>query len=125
MQDIYLNAVIALIKAKADHTAALAALVKHRGGRTPQLCEDIVTCMRVAYPNTDACVGVYARQPIVSFPNKGSGYQFYKDNIAPHLPKLRKPTGGKRGSTDPVEAEIKRLLKKYSAAQRRRIRAGI
>ena len=125
MQDIYLNAVIALIKAKADHTAALAALVKHRKGRTPELCEDIVTCMRVAYPSTDACVSVYAGQPVVSFPNKGSGYEFYKREIAPHLPKLRKPTGGKRGSTDPVEAEIKRLLKKYSAAQRRRIRAGI
>ena len=124
MQDIYLNAVINLIKAKADHTKALAALVKHRGGRTPALCEDIVTCMRVAYPNTDACVGVYARQPIVSFPNKGSGYQFYKDNIAPHLPKLRKPTGGKRNAADPVEVLLKQYLK-LSAAQRRRFKTAI
>ena len=125
MQDIYLNAVINLIKAKADHTAALAALVKHRGGRTLQLCEDVVTTMRIVYPKTDACVSVYAGQPVVSFPNKGSGYEFYKREIAPHLPKLRAATGGKRGNSDPVEAEIKRLLKKYSAAQRRRIRAGI
>ena len=71
MQNVYLNAMIALIKAKQDHTKALAALVKHRKGRTPALCEDIVTALRIVYPSTDACVSVYAGQPVVSFPNKG------------------------------------------------------
>jgi len=37
MQDVYLNAVIALIKAKADHTAPLAAScgARHRGAQHP------------------------------------------------------------------------------------------
>lgn len=121
----YCNTLVALIKAKQDHSRALAALVNAAGGkRTAALCEGIVTVLRVVYPATDACVGVYKKQPVVSFPRKGAGYEFYKQHIAPQLPALRKPTGGQRNAVDPVEALIKQCLK-LTAAQRRRVKAAI
>jgi hypothetical protein len=115
-----------LIAAKKNHAVALRGLLAHHDNkRTLALVQDIVTGLRIAFPQTDACESVYAGQPVVSFPKKGSGFQFYRDEIAPLLPKLRKSTSSKRNQTDPVEAAIKRLRSSFTTAQLRRIAAAL
>ena len=118
--NVFLTALIAALTAVSGLEDALKALIRHHGGkRTPQLCEDIVTSLRAAFPRTDAVVGVYKAQPTVSFPNKGAGYEMYKAHIRPHLPALRGATGGKKSSsTDPVEKMVAYIEKgEYTKAQ--------
>jgi hypothetical protein len=126
-QNAYVDALIALIKSEQDHTKALHSLIAyHDGKRSEELCNDIVAALRAAFPATDACLGSYKQQPTVSFPKKGSGYEFYKKNIAPMLPKLREPTrkaDDARPKVDPMIAVAKRLRDNYSAAQIKRLKA--
>ena len=111
--NVFLTALIAALTAVSGLEDALQALIRHHGGkRTAQLCEDIVTALRVAYPKTDAVVGVYKKQPTVSFPDKGAGYEMYKAHIRPYLPALRGATGGKKSSrTDAVELLVAYITK--------------
>ena len=115
-----------LIAAKKNHAIALRGLLAHHDNkRTLALVQDVCSGLRIAFPQTDACEGVYAGQPTVSFPKKGSGFQFYRDEISPLLPKLRKSTSSKRNTVDPVEAAIKRLRSSFTTAQLRRIAAAL
>ena len=111
--NVFLTALIAAIQAVSGLEDALKALIRHHGGkRSVMLCEDIVTSIRAAYPKTDAVVGVYKKQPTVSFPNKGAGYEMYKAHIRPYLPALRGATGGKKSSrTDAVELLVAYIAK--------------
>lgn len=118
--NVFLTALIAAIQAVSGLEDALHALIRHHGGkRSPQLCEDIVTALRVAFPKTDAVVGVYKKQPTVSFPDKGAGYEMYKAHIRPNLPALRGATGGKKSSSsDPMELLVAYITKgEYTKAQ--------
>lgn len=126
IQNTYAASVAALILAKEDHKTALKALIAHHGGkRCDALIFDLVCVLHENFPDTDAEPGVYSQQPVVSFPKKGSGHTFYRDNIAPLLPKLRKPTrtAQPRPKVDPMIAVAKRLRDNYSAAQIKRLKA--
>jgi hypothetical protein len=127
-QNQWLNALVAAIKAKQDHSAALTALIKHHGGkRTLDLMIDLHAGIEVLFPKTDAIVKPYLGQFNVSFPSKGAGYDTWRDLILPHLPKLKASSTKPRSSkvSDPVAAEAKRLIRKYSAAQLRRLVAQL
>lgn len=100
----YINTLIAALAAKRAHEEALKGLVASCGNkRTLELMECLLACMQALYPNTDAVLSVRKGAWNVSFPNKGAGYQTWKDMILPHLPKLRAATGGKKASASPVE----------------------
>jgi len=125
-QNKWLDALIAALAARRNHEEALKALISHHGGkRTMPLMEDLLAGLRAVYPKTDAEIRAFKGQPNISFPNKGVGYQLWKDEILPHLPKLRKATGGARHSVDPVERFAKTIMKELSAAQIRRLKALI
>jgi len=116
-QNVWLDALIAALAAKRGHEAALAALVKHHGGkRTMPLMEDLLSGIRAIHPTTEAfstwrnVLGVAT--PNVSFPNQGVGFQTWRDFIAPHLPKMRPAVvrGGKKSQkTKPRELAVKRI----------------
>ena len=110
-QNVWLDALIAALAAKQSHTAALTALIKHHGGkRTMPLMEDLLSGIRAIHPSSKAELSVRMGQPNVSFPDKGVGYQMWKDDILPHLPKMRKATGGKKAQkTSPREKALARI----------------
>ena len=115
-QNVWLDALIAALAAKESHTKALAALVAHHGGkRTMPLMEDLLSGIRAIHPTTNACITVRnsngVATPNVSFPDKGVGFQTWRDCIAPHLPKMRKATtkGKKAEKTSPRELALKRI----------------
>ena len=110
-QNVWLDALIAALAAKESHTKALAALIKHHGGkRTMELMEDLLSGIRALHPATKAELSVRMGQPNVSFPDKGVGYQMWKDDILPHLPKMRAATGGKKSQkTSPRELALARI----------------
>jgi len=110
-QNVWLDRLIAALAAKQSHEAALAALIKHHGGkRTLPLMEDLLSGIRALYPATKAELSVRMGTPNVSFPDKGVGYQAWKDMILPHLPKLRAATGGKKSNkTSPRELAVLRI----------------
>lgn len=123
-QNQWLNALVAALKAKQDHKAALTALIAHHGGkRTLDLMIDLHAGIEVLFPKTDAVVKAYLGQPNVSFPNKGAGYDTWRDLILPHLPKLKAATTKPRISkaADPVASYAKRIMRDLTAAQRRRL----
>jgi hypothetical protein len=123
-QNQWLDSLIAALKAKEDHKAALAKLIAHHGGkRTMPLMEDLCAGIHAAYPKSKAEVKVYMGQPNVSFPDKGAGYDTWRDLIAPHLPKIKAATTKPRSSkaTDPVASYAKRIMRDLTAAQRRRL----
>ncbi len=133
VQSNYVTTLAACITAKQQHAKALEQLIAHhRGKRTVELCEDIVAALRIAFPQTDACVGAYAGQPCVSFPKKGAGYQFYCEEIRSRLPALRKATGGKRKAAKQsgkrARVSVKQVVAAYrglSAAEKREFLAAI
>jgi len=110
-QNVWLDRLIAAIAAKKNHETALAALIKHHGGkRTLPLMEDLLSGIRAIYPATKAELSVRGGTPNVSFPDKGVGYQTWKEHILPHLPKLRAATGGKKSNkTSPRELAVLRI----------------
>jgi len=123
-QNQWLDALIAALKAKQSHEAALVALIAHHGGkRTEALMHDLCAGIHALYPKTDAGVKFYMGHFNVSFPSKGAGYQTWRDLIAPHLPKIKAATTKPRSSkaTDPVAALAKRIMRDLTAAQRRRL----
>lgn len=127
-QNQWLDSLIAALAARKGHEAALTALVAHHGGkRTLELMTDLCAGVHAICPKTDAEVKVYMGQPNVSFPSKGAGYEMWRTMIAPHLPKIKAATTKKRSSkaADPVAAEAKRLIRKFSAAQLRRLVAQL
>ena len=106
----YLDTLIAALAAKRAHEEALRKLVASCGGkRTLELMECLLACMQALYPTTDAVLSVRKGAWNVSFPNKGAGYQTWKDMILPHLPKLRAATGGKKKSLSAVELAANRI----------------
>ena len=110
-QNVWLDALIAALAAKESHTKALAALIKHHGGkRTLPLMDDLLSGIRAIYPATKAKLSVHMGTPNVSFPGKGVGYQLWKDDILPHLPKLRAATSGNASKrSSPRELAVKRI----------------
>lgn len=115
-QNVWLDALIAALAAKESHTKALAALIEHHGGkRTLPLMEDLLSGIRALHPTTKAEVSIRnvmgVATPNVSFPDKGVGFQTWRDCIAPHLPKMRAATtkGGKSKKTSPRELAVKRI----------------
>jgi hypothetical protein len=123
-QNQWLDTLIAALKAKRDHEAALTALIAHHGGkRTEALMHDLLAGIRVVCPETKAVVNVYMGQFNLSFPGKGAGYDTWRDLIAPHLPKIKAATTKPRSSkaSDPVAALAKRIMRDLTAAQRRRL----
>ena len=114
-QNVWLDTLIAALAAKQGHAKALAALVAHHGGkRTMPLMEDLLSGIRALHPTTKAELSVRnvngVLTPNVSFPDKGVGYETWKDDILPHLPKLRAATGGKKSNkTSPRELAVKRI----------------
>lgn len=112
-QNVWLDALIAALAAKESHTAALTALVKHHGGkRTMELMQDLLSGIRAIHPTTKAELSVRMGTPNVSFPDKGVGYQTWKDMILPHLPKMRVATSGtKSHKTSPKELAVLRIKK--------------
>ena len=110
-QNQWLDALIAALAAKQGHAKALAALVAHHGGkRTMPLMEDLLSGIRALHPTTKACITVRVGTPNVSFPDKGVGYETWKDMILPHLPKMRAATGGKKSNkTSPREKALARV----------------
>ena len=125
-QNQWLNALVAALKAKQDHKAALTALIAHHGGkRTLDLMIDLHAGIEVLFPKTDAVVKAYLGQPNVSFPNKGAGYDTWRDLILPHLPKLKAAThkGKSSKSVDPVASFAKRAMRDLTPAQCRRLAA--
>lgn len=112
-QNTWLDALIAALAAKQNHEKALAALIKHHGGkRTMDLMTDLLSGVRALHPATKAELSVRMGTPNVSFPDKGVGYQTWKDMILPHLPKMRKATGGKKSQkTSPKELAVLRIKK--------------
>lgn len=124
LQNQWLDSLIAALQARKNHEAALAALIAHHGGkRTLDLMTDLCAGIHALYPKTDAEVKVYMGQPNVSFPSKGAGYETWRTMIAPHLPKIKAATTKPRSSkaSDPVAQEAKRLGKKFTASQLRRL----
>lgn len=118
----WLDALIAALAAKKAHEAALHALIAHHGGkRTLALMEDLCDGLRVLFPKTDAEIKVYLGQPNVSFPSKGAGYETWRRDILPHLPKIKAATTKGRKASDPVAAAAKRLKQQFTAAQLRRL----
>lgn len=112
-QNVWLDALIAALAAKQNHAKALAALIKHHGGkRTMPLMEDLLSGIRALHPATKAEISVRVGVPNVSFPDKGVGYQLWKDDILPHLPKMRAATSGKKSNkTSPRELAVLRIKK--------------
>jgi hypothetical protein len=114
-QNVWLDTLIAALAAKQGHEKALAALVAHHGGkRTLPLMEDLLSGIRAIHPATKAELSVRnvlgVATPNVSFPDKGVGFQTWRDCIAPHLPKMRKATkGGKSNKTSPREKALARV----------------
>ena len=114
-QNVWLDALIAALAAKQSHEAALAALIKHHGGkRTMPLMEDLLSGIRAIHPATKAELSVRnvlgVATPNVSFPDKGVGFQTWRDCIAPHLPKMRAATkGGKSQKSSPREKALARV----------------
>lgn len=106
----YLDLLKEALRAKEDAAKALKGLVASCGGkRTLELMEGLLACMQALYPNTDAVLSVRKGAWNVSFPNKGAGYQTWKDMILPHLPKLRPATGGKKTALSAVELAANRI----------------
>jgi hypothetical protein len=113
-QNVWLDRLIAALAAKESHTKALTALVKHHGGkRTLELMQDLLSGIRAIHPTTKAELSVRMGTPNVSFPDKGVGYQTWKDMILPHLPKMRAATTGSKKSnkTSPKELAVLRIKK--------------
>tara|TARA_R110002126_G_C10223461_1_gene479280 strand:- start:47 stop:469 length:423 start_codon:yes stop_codon:yes gene_type:complete len=114
-QNVWLDALIAALAAKQSHAKALANLIAHHGGkRTLPLMEDLLSGIRALHPATKAELSVRnvngVATPNVSFPDKGVGYETWKDMILPHLPKLRAATGGKKSNkTSPRELALARV----------------
>lgn len=115
-QNAWLDALIAALKAKQSHEVALTALIKHHGGkRTVPLMEDLLSGIRAIYSKTKAELSVRnvlgVATPNVSFPDKGVGFQTWRDCIAPHLPKMRASTtkGKKSNKTSPREKALARV----------------
>jgi hypothetical protein len=110
-QNVWLDRLIAALTAKQSHEAALTALIKHHGGkRTMELMQDLLSGIRAIHPTTKAELSVRMGTPNVSFPDKGVGYQTWKEHILPHLPKLRAATGGKKShKTSPKELAVLRI----------------
>ena len=119
-QNVWLDTLIAAIAAKKNHEAALAALIKHHGGkRTMALMEDLLSGIRAIHPTTKAELSVRnvlgVATPNVSFPKQGVGFQTWRDLISPHLPKMRAATkGGKKSNktsnkTSPRELALARV----------------
>ena len=119
----WLDALVAALAAKKAHEQALRELIDYHGGkRTLPLMEDLCAGIRILFPKTDAEVTVRGGQPNVSFPSKSSGYETWRRDILPHLPKLKAATTkGPRKSVDPVVAAAKRLKQQFTAAQLRRL----
>ena len=111
----WLDTLIAALAAKQGHEKALAALVAHHGGkRTLPLMEDLLSGIRAIHPATKAELSVRnvlgVATPNVSFPDKGVGFQTWRDCIAPHLPKMRAATKGKTSQkTSPREKALARV----------------
>lgn len=132
-RNIALAAILALIKAHQDWEQAVPKLVKAHGGRrTEALMDDLVCLLRTAFPGCAAATRQRNDgQWLVSFPTGETqiGRQFYKDEIAPLLPKLRDNSAQKQAKQrDPVEAVVKRinaLLADLTPAQRRAVRKFI
>ena len=113
-QNKWLDALVTALATREAHEAALAALVEFHGGkRTMPLMEDLLSGVRAVYPGTRAEISVRAGMPNVSFPDKGVGYQMWKDMILPHLPKMRAATTTKAKSRNSSKME---LLVAYIAA---------
>ena len=110
-QNVWLDTLIAALAAKQSHAKALANLIAHHGGkRTLPLMEDLLSGIRALHPTTKAELSVRVGVPNVSFPDKGVGYQTWRDCIAPHLPKMRAATGGKKSNkTSPRELALARV----------------
>lgn len=113
-QNQWLDALVAAIAAKQDHESALAALIKHHGSkRTLPLMEDLLCGIKALHPATKAEITVRnvlgVPTPNVSFPDKGVGFQTWRDFIAPHLPKMRAATATKKQKTSPREAALGRI----------------
>ena len=109
-QNVWLDALIAALAAKQSHAKALANLIAHHGGkRTMPLMEDLLSGIRALHPATKAELSVRnvngVATPNVSFPDKGVGYETWKDMILPHLPKLSK----KSNKTSPRELALARV----------------
>ena len=110
-QNVWLDALILSLRSQKNHAAALTALIKYHGGkRTLPLMEDLLSGLRAIHPTTKAELSVRGGTPNVSFPDKGVGYQTWKEHILPHLPKLRAATGGKKSNkTSPRELAVLRI----------------
>lgn len=124
----WLDALIAALKADADHATALAALVsQHNGKRTPLLMEQLQAGFKVLYPTTPSEIRVWAGMPTVVFPQDSAARKCWGSKIAPHLPKLRASTSkaSKKGAVDPVAAQAKRLRKQFTKAQLTRLIAEL
>ena len=119
----WLDTLIAALAARKNHEAALAALIAHHGGkRSLALMNDLCDGLRVLFPKTDAEVKAYMGHFNVSFPRKGAGYETWRRDILPHLPKIKAATTkGTRKASDPVAAAAKRLKQQFTAAQLRRL----
>jgi hypothetical protein len=130
-RNVALAAILGLIKAKQDWEQAVPKLVRAHGGkRCEPLMDDLVCLLRTAFPGCKAATRQRADgQWLVSFPTGETqiGRQFYKDNIAPLLPKLR-DNSKQQHRVDPVDAAIKKisaLLADLTPAQRRAVRKFI
>ncbi len=116
VQNKWLTALVAALASKEAHETALAALVQFRGGkRTMLLMEDLLSGIRAIYPNTRAELSVRAGMPNVSFPDKGVGYQMWKDLILPHLPKMRAATTKKAKARN--SSKMERLVAYIAATK--------
>lgn len=106
----YLDMLAAALAAKRAHEEALKGLIASCGGkRSLPLMEGLLACIKTLYPTTDAILSVRKGAWNVSFPNKGAGYQTWKDMILPHLPKMRAATGGKKKAVSPIQAAARRI----------------
>jgi len=128
LQNQWLSALIAALAAKQDHKAALAALVKHHGGkRTVGLMEDLLAGLQALHPKTpssagtDAEITCYMGQPNIKF-TKNLGRDTWRTYILPHLPKIKAATHkGSSKSVDHVAKLAQRIMRDLTAAQRRRL----
>lgn len=120
--NVWLDALIAALKAEQDHTAALAALIAAHGGkRTLPLMEALQSGFRVIYPATPGEVKVWGGAPTLTFPRGSAAAQCWQRKILPHLPKLRVSEGRKATKQDVVATFARRAQRVLSKAQIKRL----
>jgi len=105
---------------KIDGRQVIADMIKaHGGGRTVDFIQNVHYALHIVYPKTKAELSEYMGKPNIKFPDKGVGYDCWRDLILPHLPKIKPATTGKTKKNRTVdldklaEREAKRLVAKY------------